>query len=164
MRKIVAGRSSGKRTLADAHELDAATKRAKHHHGHGQPSSAPSSPSRSERNQNIPPAQPVPKPRESRFFSGGAGGVGPSRRHSAPIPQPLKPEPVEEVDEELEDEVVDSDDVAVDEDDIGDAMLEEDEDEPVTQEDGYLSPGPSIVRCATPDLSSPARPGSLRRR
>ncbi|KAG1802276.1 uncharacterized protein HD556DRAFT_1195014, partial [Suillus plorans] len=38
-----------------------------------------------------------------------------------------------------------------------DEILEEPRD-PVTQEDGYLSPSPSYFRSATPDLSSPVRP------
>ncbi|KAG2363682.1 hypothetical protein BDR07DRAFT_894239 [Suillus spraguei] len=35
--------------------------------------------------------------------------------------------------------------------------------DPVTQEDGYLSPSPSYFRSATPDLSSPVRPYSTAR-
>ncbi|KZP33791.1 hypothetical protein FIBSPDRAFT_206301 [Athelia psychrophila] len=36
--------------------------------------------------------------------------------------------------------------------------------DPVTQEDGYMSPSPSLVRLNTPDLSSPLRPGVSRKR
>ena len=35
-------------------------------------------------------------------------------------------------------------------------------DDPVTQEDGYMSPAPSFSRLDTPDLSSPLRPGATR--
>lgn len=44
-----------------------------------------------------------------------------------------------------------------------DEILDEHPD-PVTQEDGYLSPSPSYFRSATPDLSSPVRPWNLARR
>jgi len=36
--------------------------------------------------------------------------------------------------------------------------------DPVTQEDGYLSPAPSFSRLDTPELSSPLRPGVTRKR
>ncbi|KAG2748878.1 PIN domain-like protein [Suillus brevipes Sb2] len=44
-----------------------------------------------------------------------------------------------------------------------DEILDEHPD-PVTQEDGYLSPSPSYFRSATPDLSSPVRPCNFARR
>ncbi|KAG1862725.1 hypothetical protein DFJ58DRAFT_656657 [Suillus subalutaceus] len=131
-RTAVSGKGSGKRTLVDILDEDLAAKRIK-------PNQASSS-------------TDLSLLTHSRFFSSpltskqqveqAADDLMPSSR----IPYPLSDK------ENLPDR---ADNVIVVEE--LDEILDEPPD-PVTQEDGYLSPSPSYFRSATPDLSSPVRP------
>jgi hypothetical protein len=87
----------------------------------------------------------IPSPVLSRFFGDNAI-AGPS--HLGPTPK--------------DDGVLDTQEVVL-VTDFGDVEEVEDADAPeepdqVAQEDGYLSPAPSLKRLSTPDLSSPPRP------
>jgi hypothetical protein len=88
----------------------------------------------------------IPSPVLSRFFSDNTI-AGPSN---------LGPPP-------NDDEVLDTQEVVLvtdfgDIEEVEDADAPEEEPDKVAQEDGYLSPAPSLERLSTPDLSSPPRP------
>ncbi|KAG2154183.1 PIN domain-like protein [Suillus bovinus] len=137
-RTAVPGKGSGKRTLVDILDEDLAAKRIKI-------------------NQASSPTD-ISLPTHSRFFpfpliskqkvEQAEDDLMPSSR----IPHPLS-------DKENLPDYADNVIVVEELDDI----LEEPRD-PVTQEDGYLSPSPSYFRSATPDLSSPVRPYNPARR
>ncbi|KAH9031699.1 hypothetical protein EDB85DRAFT_1331006 [Lactarius pseudohatsudake] len=85
----------------------------------------------------------VPSPVLSHFFSNVAG---PSRLRTTTE----------------EDGVLGTQEIVLvadlDTDEVEDAEACDEEPDQVAQEDGYLSPGPSLKRLSTPDLSSPPRP------
>jgi hypothetical protein len=85
-------------------------------------------------------------PVQSRFF-GNSAAAGPSRLGSTP-----NEDGVLETQEVVL--VADSDDA----EEVEDADATDQEPDQVPQEDGYLSPAPSLKRLSTPDLSSPPRP------
>jgi hypothetical protein len=144
--KPIVGQASGKRTLAEVMDHDMMFKRQK----------------RKDLDVSSIPSDHVPASTRSKFFSalssgqsrgqhvphdGGGGpdtdsvagpsGLGPLAHNKENIPCIA---PVDELDE-------------------GEISVDEGAD-PVTQEDGYMSPGPSFSRWDSPDLSSPLRPGS----
>ncbi|KAI9438555.1 hypothetical protein H4582DRAFT_180087 [Lactarius indigo] len=87
----------------------------------------------------------VPSPVLSHFFS-NAAVAGPSRLGTAME----------------EDGVLGTQEIVLgadlDTDEVEDAEACDEEPDQVAQEDGYLSPAPSLKRLSTPDLSSPPRP------
>ncbi|KAI0251073.1 hypothetical protein BJV78DRAFT_1214211 [Lactifluus subvellereus] len=126
--QIIVGRASGKRRLMGLMDDNLATKR--------------------KRLLEIDERENVPSPVLSRFFGNNAI-AGPSR----PGPTPG------------DDGVLDTQEVVlvtdfgdVEEEEVEDADAPEEEPSQVVQEDGYLSPAPSLKRLSTPDLSSPPRP------
>ncbi|KAH7923455.1 hypothetical protein BV22DRAFT_582643 [Leucogyrophana mollusca] len=129
-RTAVAGKSSGKRTLVDVMDEDAAVKRI--------------------RVDQPPAATMAPKFTQSRFFAAGSSRSVSLRSlegrlaDTSPIPGPSH---IYDLTGDKENEP----------DAVGNEILEEPLD-PVTQEDGYVSPTPSYFRLDTPDLSSPLRP------
>lgn len=126
-----AGQASGKRTLAEVMEHDIALKRQK-------------------RKEREPAGEPAPQSTRSRFFAGPSSPVahacdppvaGPSglpRRDKENVPC-RRASPADALDE-------------------GEISMGEDVADPVTQEDGYMSPAPSCANWDSPELSSPARP------
>jgi exonuclease-1 len=132
---MVVGNASGKRTLADAMDQDLAVKKK-------------------QREQSPTPKKPEGLT-ESRFF-GAKPSIGTPNHEEelvAPIAGPSR------VRNFLED---DKENVPMSDEDL-DFIMDIPED-PVTQEDGYLSPTPSFSRLDTPELSSPLRPGVRRKR
>jgi hypothetical protein len=136
----VVGQASGKRTLADVMEQDLVAKRKK---------------------------SDEPKSRElleSRFF--GASSSLSSSKMSAHHHLQIDPESLPEagpshIRAEKENVPITVDDL----DNSMEVALEfEDPVDPVTQEDGYLSPSPACPRWETPELSSPVQPKSTRSR
>jgi hypothetical protein len=127
---VVAGKASGKRTLAEIMDQDLAAKKKMR-----------------EQSQTPKKANVLT---ESRFFSGASNSkpniqedlvAGPSRTLNF-----------------VEDE---KENVPMSDEDLDFATdLAED---PVTQEDGYISPAPCYSHQDTPDLSSPLRPGATRK-
>ncbi|KZT01218.1 uncharacterized protein LAESUDRAFT_731432 [Laetiporus sulphureus 93-53] len=117
-----AGRSSGKRTLAEVMDRDMAAKRKKQ--------------------DETCPEIPIAGPSSSRFFcavsSSPPGGMD---RQCHDREAAADPSHLEE----------DKENVPYPEDDEGLMTVLD----PVTQEDGYISPSPSMVRWDTPELSSP---------
>lgn len=129
------GKGSGKRTLVDVLDEDFAAKRMK-------TSQASSTNNR--------------LPTHSRFFAPSSS----SKKSTVDAADDLMPGPPRTAyllcgKENLLDHAVDNVTVVEELEDF----LDEPPD-PVVQEDGYLSPGPSYFRSATPDLSSPVRPYS----
>ncbi|KAG2059740.1 hypothetical protein BDR06DRAFT_672944 [Suillus hirtellus] len=131
-RTAVPGKGSGKRTLVDILDEDLAAKRIKINRASSSTDHSLLTHSRFFPFPSISQQQ-VELPEDDLM---------PSSR----IPQPLSDK------ENLPDH---ADNVIVVEE--LDEIFEEPRD-PVTQEDGYLSPSPSYFRSATPDLSSPVRP------
>ena len=93
----------------------------------------------------------IPSPIQSRFFGNNAT-AGPSRLGSTP-----KEDGVLDTQEVVL--VADSDDA----EEVEDADASDEEPDQVVQEDGYLSPTPSLKRLSTPDVSSPPRPSEASR-
>ena len=93
----------------------------------------------------------IPSPIQSRFFGNNAT-AGPSRLGSTP-----KEDGVLDTQEVVL--VADSDDA----EEVEDADASDEEPDQVVQEDGYLSPAPSLKRLSTPDVSSPPRPSEASR-
>ena len=93
----------------------------------------------------------IPSSVQSRFFGNNAT-AGPSRLGSTP-----KEDGVLATQEVVL--VADSDDA----EEVEDADATDEESDPVAQEDGYLSPAPSLKRLSTPDVSSPPRPSEASR-
>jgi exonuclease-1 len=89
---------------------------------------------------------------ESRFF-GGPSNSAPNLQDDLVVPIAGPSRLVEFVEDEKEN-------VPMSDEDLDFAM--DLPDDPVTQEDGYMSPAPSFSRLDTPDLSSPLRPGATR--
>jgi len=119
---LIAGRTSGKRTLAEVMEEDMTTKRQK----------VDGSDTRRAHASEF---------MRSRFFNTQrttTAGASPS----GAIPNVI----------DLTEE---------NHSDIENGVMDIEEEEPVVQEDGYLSPTPSLARLATPDLSSPGRQRGL---
>jgi hypothetical protein len=86
---------------------------------------------------------------ESRFFG---ARTSPSEHHEDPIAGPSR---IREFGNE------DKENAPMSDEDLEFAM----DDDPVTQEDGYISPSPpSFSRLDTPDLSSPPRPETARKK
>ncbi|CAL1699692.1 unnamed protein product [Somion occarium] len=134
--RIVAGRASGKRTLAEVLDHDLAAKRKK----------------REETERPATPARYTPTDTPSRFF-----GVASSSTMKLPAgielertAGPSRPRLSEGNKENI---------TSIDEDEVDEFSCEEEAD-PVMQEDGYISPSPSLSRFDTPELSSPLRPGT----
>lgn len=141
--RVVAGRASGKRTLAEVMDQEASAKKKK----------------REDTVDNVD----KPLISSSRFFRATSS----SDPKSKPPAFAQAPDPLEEVAPiagssrspslEWEKENI----VAVDEGDDVVGFSEEEEPDVVTQEEGYLSPTESFARCDTPELSSPVRPGTF---
>ncbi|KAG2139365.1 hypothetical protein BD769DRAFT_194615 [Suillus cothurnatus] len=131
-RTTVSGKGSGKRTLVDILDEDLAAKRIK------------LNPASSSTNLSLlTHSRFFPSPLTSKQqVEQAVDDLMPSSR----IPYPLSDK------ENLPDH---ADNVIIVEE--LDEILDQPPD-PVTQEDGYLSPSPSYFRSATPDLSSPVRP------
>lgn len=132
---MVVGNASGKRTLADAMDQDLAAKKK-------------------QREQSLTAKKPNGLT-ESRFF-GAKPSIGTPNHEEdsvAPIAGPSRVHDFLEVDKE---------NVPMSDEDL-DFTMDIPED-PVTQEDGYLSPTPSFSRLDTPEFSSPLRPGVRRKR
>ncbi|KAI0319310.1 hypothetical protein OF83DRAFT_822217 [Amylostereum chailletii] len=151
VQKIVAGRASGKRTLADVMDQDLSAKRKKQdsrsHSHHRRPSSpSPLPVAHAASLENLPPRTLA----QSRFFGAAAG---PSRRHSAPMP--VHDVIVVSSDGEEEEEVFG---MRRDEEEEEDVDFDVPDEDRVGQEDGYISPAASLTRMDTPELSSPPRP------
>jgi hypothetical protein len=91
----------------------------------------------------------IPSPLLSRFF-GNIATAGPSR---------LGPMPDDDGVLDTQEVVLVTDSGDIEEVEDSDAL--EEEPDQVAQEDGYLSPAPSLKRLSTPDLSSPPRPSRL---
>jgi exonuclease-1 len=137
-RTAVPGKGSGKRTLVNIHDEDLAAKRVKIHQA-----------SSSTNLSLLTHSRFFPSPSTSKQqVEQAAVDLMPSSRIHLPLSDK----------ENLPDH---ADNVIVGED--LDEIIDEYPD-PVTQEDGYLSPSPSYFRSATPDLSSPVRPNNLARR
>ncbi|OCH88417.1 hypothetical protein OBBRIDRAFT_88891 [Obba rivulosa] len=129
--KMVVGRSSGKRTLAEVMDQDLAAKRKKY-----EPSDRAGQPAAHTHSKFFCTALPSPgvPPTPAKFMDDPV--AGPSRL-SLP-------------DEDKENHpFVDKND-----------NIPMEESGPVHQEDGYVSPSPSMTRWDTPDVSSPLRAGS----
>lgn len=90
----------------------------------------------------------IPSPVLSRFF-GNDAIAGPSR---------VGPTPSDDGVLDTQEVVLVTDFGNVEEEEVEDADAPEEEPSQVVQEDGYLSPAPSLKRLSTPDLSSPPRP------
>ncbi|KAG1747367.1 hypothetical protein EDB19DRAFT_302008 [Suillus lakei] len=132
----VPGKGNGKRTLVDVLDEDLAAKRVKINQS-----------SSSTNLSLLTHSRFIPSPLTSKQkVEQSVHDLMPSSR----IPHPLSDK------ENLPDHAVDN---VIDLDEI----LDEPPD-PVTQEDGYLSPSPSYFRSATPDLSSPVQPYNHARR
>ncbi|KAI0346411.1 hypothetical protein BDW22DRAFT_754748 [Trametopsis cervina] len=145
----VAGRSSGKRTLAELVDEDIAAKRKR----------------REEREPRDVPTQRVQPGATSRYFA-DASIRTPTGGHVVDQQDISDEEPVagpSQLDRHRfnKENVPCRVDSAIEllSDDSGEISLEEDEDDLVTQEDGYLSPSPSIRGWDSPEVSSPMRPG-----
>lgn len=139
----VVGQSSGKRTLTEAMEHDIASKRQK----------------RKER--EVVPGTPtlhVPPSTRSKFFDGSSSSR-PKGRHVAHDTSDT--ESVAGPSSGLAQLRHDKENIpslpSEDELDEGEISMDEVAD-PVTQEDGYMSPSPSFSRWDSPELSSPLRP------
>ncbi|OAX41627.1 hypothetical protein K503DRAFT_471537 [Rhizopogon vinicolor AM-OR11-026] len=132
-RTAVPGKGSGKRTLVDVLDEDLAAKRVKIN----QASSSTN----------------VTLPIHSRFFSSPSNSKKEDVDDLMPAPSRITSLPCDK--ENLPDHAVNNVTVVEELEDF----LDEPPD-PVTQEEGYLSPSPSYFRSATPDLSSPVRPYS----
>ncbi|KAF7965699.1 hypothetical protein HWV62_42213 [Athelia sp. TMB] len=132
---MVVGKASGKRTLADAMDYDIAARKKI-------------------RDKSLSPAKPRVST-ESRFFATGPQATALNKDHTAPIAGPSRIHDPIDVDKE-------NIPIAYEDEDLDFAMVEPED--PVTQEDGYMSPSPSLARLNTPELSSPLRPGVTRKR
>ncbi|OJA20216.1 hypothetical protein AZE42_02134, partial [Rhizopogon vesiculosus] len=132
-RTAVPGKGSRKRTLVDVLDEDLAAKRVKIN----QASSSTN----------------VTLPTQSRFFSSPSNSKKEDVDDLMPAPSRITSLPCDK--ENLPDHAVNDVTVVEELEDF----LDEPPD-PVTQEEGYLSPSPSYFRSATPDLSSPVRPYS----
>ncbi|PSS36962.1 hypothetical protein PHLCEN_2v1178 [Hermanssonia centrifuga] len=130
----IAGRSSGKRTLADLMEEDMSAKRKKH-------------------NDKKRPTDRTLTTATSKFFSGTSLSIAkdkPVRNVSLDIAGPSRLQHFSKGKENI---------CSFDEDDVDEISMDEDPD-PVSQEEGYISPSSSSFRWESPELSSPLRPGS----
>ncbi|THH32635.1 hypothetical protein EUX98_g1564 [Antrodiella citrinella] len=136
--RVVAGRSSGKRTLAEVMDQEVAAKKKKRSDIDDKPMVSTSISSKFFRDTS----SSDPKCKQPAMVLGeGASIAGSSRLPSL------------EWEKENIAAVGDDDDV------VGFSEAEEeDEIDPVTQEEGYLSPTESFRRSDTPELSSPVRP------
>ena len=145
----MAGRSSGKRTLAELLDHDIASKRRK----------------RVERDLQDASPQRVHHKIPSKYFSCASSsaeksGRGVGQQHVSDEASVAGPSRLDRhvynkenvpcgLDSAIEQPPEDSGEISLDE-----------EPDPVTQEDGYLSPSPSICGWDSPEVSSPVRPGS----
>ncbi|KAL6299226.1 hypothetical protein BKA93DRAFT_611929 [Sparassis latifolia] len=124
---ITAGRSSGKRTLAEVMEQDMAVKRKKQEEY----------------------SNPASRPISSKFFCRATPSPQSKNKnasHKKLFPEAGPSRLVYDVEDKENEPVLDDDDILMDDPD------------PVQQEDGYISPSPSLTRLDTPELSSPLRP------
>ena len=138
----MAGLASGKRTLTEVMDHDVAAKRKKREEDSERPAG---------------PAQHTPTCTSSKFF--GVASTSKMKRpevdiyHEPSSAGPSKPRQSEGNKENI---------AVADKDEIDDFFSGENlkESDAVIQEDGYVSPSPSLTRLDTPDLSSPLRPGT----
>lgn len=136
--RVLAGRASGKRTLVDVMDHDIAVKRKKRDEHEVSSTPAPHT-STSSRFFVTPSSSKTQIPIATRSLDSDdiSSFAGPSRSQKDKENIPLG-----------------------DEEEIAEFMVE-DEPDPVTQEEGYISPAsPSCSRWDTPELSSPVRPGA----
>lgn len=135
----MAGLASGKRTLTDVMDHDVAAKRKKREEDSERP---------------VTPARHTPTNTSSKFF-GRVASTSKMKRpeagtHCEPAAGPSRPRLSEGNKENI---------TTQDRDEIDDFFYKKESDF-VIQEDGYVSPSPSLTRLDTPDLSSPPRPGT----
>lgn len=148
----MAGRSSGKRTLAELLDHDLAAKRTR----------------REERGLRDVSPQRVQHKTSSKYFACASSSTAESERVVSPPRMSNEAMPTagpsrldrhrynkENVPCRLDNAIEQPS-----EEDCGEISLDEEESDPVTQEDGYLSPSPSICGWDSPEVSSPVRPGS----
>lgn len=136
--RIVAGLASGKRTLTEVMDHAVAAKRKKREEDSERP---------------VTPARHTPTNTSSKFF--GVASTSKMKRPEVGINCELTAGPSRPRLSDANKENI----AAVDGDEIDDFFCKRDLD-PVIQEDGYVSPSPSLTRLDTPDLSSPLRPGT----
>lgn len=91
---------------------------------------------------------------ESRFFAADPSSSIPNHHHDEPVAGPSRLSPYSA---EMEKE-----NIPVSDEEFDFAMIEPEN--PVVQENGYISPSASLLRLNTPELSSPLRPGVIRKR
>ncbi|KAI0947714.1 hypothetical protein AcW1_009409 [Taiwanofungus camphoratus] len=126
---MTAGKSSGKRTLAEVMDHDIAAKRKKRERASHEARPSKLTPSKFFCEAS---SSPLPRSNEDRSYEDPYSIAGPSRLANQAEGKENVPPP-------------DDDDIFMEEPD------------PVTQEDGYISPSPSMTRWDTPELSSPLR-------
>ncbi|KIP07281.1 hypothetical protein PHLGIDRAFT_425315 [Phlebiopsis gigantea 11061_1 CR5-6] len=137
--RAAAGQSSGKRTLAEVMEHDMASKRQR----------------RKERELPSTPPRHLPQTTRSKFFAGASSSRPKGHRAahatsdtesvagpSSGLGHDKENIPSFPSEDELDESETSMDEAA----------------DPVTQEDGYMSPSPSFSRWDSPELSSPLRP------
>lgn len=140
MARPLVGQSSGKRSLVEVMDHDMISKRQK----------------RKERDMPGSSSPHTPRHTTSKFFSGASSSRVDTRQPPRAIPdsEPAGPSGLGRLAHNKENIPCVEDE---DELDGGEISMDEEPD-PVTQEDGYMSPSPSFSRWDSPELPSPSRP------